>query len=720
MAAEQNGKAEFKHEKGRLIETTAESPTQINIVQEGPYKTTKVEENVTFVSGNFGENTERKPANESPPSEAKEKTTEQNDSIKYKTEVNRHLQTEGMEMSEDKKIFNQGLTESSTAIDNAPDISQTKNKTQHDANSGEMKTETKDQKRKALIQELRKIIAKFLQAMEQAPELTTPRESSPVFSKTPLKAFSSSDAVTYETFRTSGGVRCIILAVKKYIEVSAVVDLGCQALTTVSFFDTSSIDDMLMAGVIELAVSLVQHSSDFTEDTKVSMLKLLRTLTQTEDNRERIWKTNGVEAIVKLMKQSETEGRTLSHAALLLSNLTFGNKEIKEAVGKLGGIAAIAKGMGDHKELQAMQARGSLALRNLCFTSDGNQETAGQSGAIEALVGAVHSHGHDREIVHQSCVALVNLSNEKAENRKRIVAAGGVPAVIQLIRRYKESTTVHDDCLAILRNVATESPQAQEEVGDNGGIALIVQALYRFKREEKLCEKACAALRYLCFRPQNRERVGAEKGLEAMVNAVKIHRGSAPVVEHALLAIGNATFENEVNKVAIGECGGMTAIVHAIEQHRLNAIVQEHGCRVMRNLVAESISNAKHAVDAGGITAAVFAMIGYAENASVQEQAGAMLLNLSKCDGVKEKFDQADVKRLAEKALSNHPKHRGVQLQAGMLIDWMNGYELLTPKNANTRHEDHGTVDDRVQSSRSVGGNSTWGSRLFGWPFGKR
>lgn len=577
---------------------------------------------------------------------------------------------------------------------------------------------TKEEKRAALEQETRKLVGNLVQALERADEITTStlkREESISFSKTPLKAFSTSEAVSYEAFKGSGGLRCIILAIRKYCDVSDVVEHGCQAVLSFTLLDSDITTELIKAGAVDSIVSCVRCiGSSGSADAKVAALKLLRALTQEEESRLQICNAKGVQVVVHAMTHSSECARTMSHGALVLSNLAFGNKEVRDTVGEEGGLAAIAKGMKDHADFQAMQARGSLALRNLCFGSEKNQRIGGETGAVECLLDAIQRFGEDREVVHQSCVALCNLTNENVENRKRIVGAGGAIVLVKLMQKYAESSTMHDDCLSVVRNVATESQQAQEEVGDNGGIAAIVSALERFKREEKVCEKGCAALRYLCFLKRNRERMGTLSGIEALVKVLKAHVNSREIVVHALLAIGNATFENEENKQVVGTAKGIEAIVKAVEQHRLEVTVQENGCRVLRNLVDGVPSNCELAVEAGAITMGVFAMMGFSDNASVQEQACAMLFNMARNGQVLEKLRQADVMRLADKALLHHGKHRGVYLQAGLLTDRMNGYDV---RERDAHHDGAGAGDHLAEAGGGSGRRGKF--KIRPWRFGR-
>lgn len=536
--------------------------------------------------------------------------------------------------------------------------------------------DSKPKKKDALVAEARKMVALVLETVAEERKANV-GNSDAGFSKISLKAFATSEHVTVEKFEHSGGVKILVSAIRKNAYSSKVADYGCRALAAITLYQNSAIAEMIKGGAIDgFPTVLDAQAEQGTENACVSVLKTIRNLTQTAENRSQIWKAAGIEAIVKAMNKHMDSARVLSHSSLVLSNLAFGNAEIKEAVGALGGISAICEGMKKHKDSQAVQARGCLALRNLCFQSDENQRIAGENGGAAALLDAIELYKEDREVVHQSCVALMNLSNVSEENRARIVEAKGGEKLVKLMQTYKDSSTVNDDCISIIRNIAVGSSAAQLEIGVNGGVASICEGMVKFPKNEKMAGKACTALRYLCFLPENRVKVHDYQGIEAIIGTLKYHTSNVGVVENALLAIGNATFESEENKTVVGKCGGIVVIINAVEQHRMNVEIQEHGCRVLRNLADGLEFNRRLEAESGGIRTAVFAMMGFPENASVQEQASAMLLNMSLSASNKEKMEEADVARLAEKAVNAHSKHRGVQLQAGSLLDRMNGYEV--------------------------------------------
>lgn len=547
-----------------------------------------------------------------------------------------------------------------------------------DTGDGSKKKSEKETQKESLVKEGRKMVTLLLEAIEKDNQIATKHDPSLAFSQNPLKAFATSESISVEKFRNSGGLRSIVIAIRKHCVSSDVVDFGCRALGALTLHEKSTVKELVKVGAIDSIVkAIATQASMGTDDACVSALKTLRNLTQTEENRTQILKSFGIEAVVKAMTENCERPRTLSHGALVLSNLAFGNPQIKEAVGNLGGIAAIARGMKDHKDFQAMQARGSLALRNLCYQSEENQKIAGENGAAVELLAAIESYNDDREVVHQSCVALANLSNVSEANRLRIVEAGGVSVLVKLMQTYAESSTVNDDCISIIRNIAVGSSDAQLEIGLTGGVACICHAMKTFPKHDKIADKSCTALRYLCFLAENRVKVRESRGIEAILDALQTNVNSSSAVENALLAIGNATFGCEENKSIVGRYGGISVIINAVQQHRLSVEIQEHGCRVMRNLADGCEFNRRLEAENGGINTGVFAMMGYPDNASVQEQACAMLLNISFSAANIERLEQADVHRLAEKAINVHSKNRGVQLQAGSLLDRMNGYDVF-------------------------------------------
>jgi hypothetical protein len=106
-----------------------------------------------------------------------------------------------------------------------------------------------------------------------------------------------------------------------------------------------------------------------------------------------------------------------------------------------------------------------------------------------------------------------------------------------------------------------------------------------------------------------------------------------------------------------------------------------------------------------------------------------MLLNLSMSDTNLERLAAADVERLAEKAMNQHAKNRGVALQGGQLIDRLHGLNYddpPTPRRGVSRGgggdggDGDGDGDGDGEETGAVGGGGGGGKFALRSVFGRR
>ncbi|OSX69082.1 hypothetical protein BU14_1890s0001, partial [Porphyra umbilicalis] len=503
-----------------------------------------------------------------------------------------------------------------------------------------------------------------------------------------LRAFVGTATMTLDKFRSAGGVKAILAPLRAHPAAAGVTDAACRVLLPLTIYDAATAGEVLaadgvgailgsVAAAVGAAGTLAGSSGGVSATT--SAIKAVRNLTQTAEHRAAIIDAGGIEGVVAAMGAFHADARLTSHGCLVLSNLAFGSADAKNRVGAAGGLNAIAAAMLEHRDFQPVAARGSLALRNLLFKADDNQDRAGVGAApvIDALVAAIVTHGGgDREVAHQSCVALCNLSNVKEANRAPILAAGGVQAVLKLLAAHPESATVADDAVSILRNVAAAGEDAPLEVGRCGGVEAVVRAMKAFPAHGGVLEKGCAALRYLCFLPDNRDRVATAGGVDLLVAALGGPLSTPKAVESTLLALGNAIFGHARNQERAGMLGAVAATIGVANKHQGGAGVQEHGCRVLRALCEGSDANTAQAVFGGGVSLALGSMMAFPDDPSIAEQATALLLSVGLDPSRRQPLLEADAEGMVTKAMGAHPKHRGVQLQGEQLLGLLHGQAI--------------------------------------------
>ncbi|KAK1862768.1 hypothetical protein I4F81_005335 [Pyropia yezoensis] len=200
-------------------------------------------------------------------------------------------------------------------------------------------------------------------------------------------------------------------------------------------------------------------------------------------------------------------------------------------------------------------------------------------------------------------------------------------------------------------------------------------------------ERACPTLRLLAFDAANRARILSAGGLATLTAAIPACAASASATEHALLALGNASFGCAAAKAAAAEAGAIYAVLATAAAHRYAAEVVEAAARVLRNLADGTERNRRLASEGGALKGAVWLLDAYPGEGGVVEQALAVLVNVVGSGLCGERLDVPAVGARVRALLEAYRGRRWValQLQARMLLRVLSGEDpssLLPPTTA--------------------------------------
>ncbi len=126
----------------------------------------------------------------------------------------------------------------------------------------------------------------------------------------------------------------------------------------------------------------------------------------------------------------------------------------------------------------------------------------------------------------------------------------------------------------------------------------------RSSGEQGLSFIACWALWVICHQnATNRDVVGQERGIQAIIGAIKDHSRNSLVVTEAFTTLATLCFENTQNKNLIRESEGIAAIVScmALPEHAEDASVHETACLALYKCCFENPPNRTAIHDVGGI-----------------------------------------------------------------------------------------------------------------------
>lgn len=419
-------------------------------------------------------------------------------------------------------------------------------------------------------------------------------------------------------------------------------------------------------GVRHVLESLTTH-----KDCEVLQDKGIYTLLAvTPDKAARLQLTEqkGAECVCWAMREFPQRRDILMNGAMTLGNIAFGSSEGKKRVGKVGGIDAVVNAMYVHNEDSELLGQCCLALRNITFNNRANQWIAGRSCAMEAIVKCMALFPDDGNIQYQGLVALENSCMDETENRDRATEIGVIDTCILILTLHNEHPSLAEHGLSLLRNVCISNQENQLLIGNSGGIQLILTTMKYHRLNPKVLEAGCGAFRYLFFSKENRDGMYDMQGMEPLLNALREGAAVVPVCESALLALGNALFDNPKSKKLVARYGGIALVVDVLSKHLDSETIQEYGCRALRNLADSDELNTRLLGESGAIDTGIFAMMGYPQNAAIQEQACAMMFNMAFSDANIRLMKQLELARVVEHALTYHVQNFAVESQAKALL----------------------------------------------------
>ena len=218
------------------------------------------------------------------------------------------------------------------------------------------------------------------------------------------------------------------------------------------------------------------------------------------------------------------------------------------------------------------------------------------------------------------------------------VSALGTDHIVEMAGKFLE--TLDAAQVAVLLGVPTLPPATLELFMQVMGPAQVVEILRQTAANAKIQAAGCKRLMNLndeLERPKNLTLTSAERsaavasagGIEAVVRAMREHRGSLSVQEKGCGALWNLTLSSAEHSAAVVSAGGIGAVVRAMREHAWSARAQERGCSVLRILASNSAERSAAVASAGGIEAVVQAMGAHRGSERVQEWGCDVLRSLA-------------------------------------------------------------------------------------------
>jgi hypothetical protein len=193
---------------------------------------------------------------------------------------------------------------------------------------------------------------------------------------------------------------------------------------------------------------------------------LLRYLLFAKENRLFILQCNGLEVLVRVLREGASHQGVAEAAIYALGNAVYDNPESKSAIGKYGGISALVEVMSSHLDSAAIQEHGCRALRNLADSDELTTRLLAESGAIDTSIFSCQAYPRNANIQEQAIAMLFNVAY--SETNVQRMKGLDVERVVNQAREYHEDVPgVQSQAAALMQRL--QNSGSDENLLDQSG-----------------------------------------------------------------------------------------------------------------------------------------------------------------------------------------------------------------------------------------------------------
>lgn len=360
------------------------------------------------------------------------------------------------------------------------------------------------------------------------------------------------------------------------------------------------------------------------------LLHALDALAGEEVRRETIGQEGGLKAIFECLSHHQTSDAVQSVGLDLVASLCSESAANREIASICNGVGVLIGLLRSPERTKAKSVeRILLAIYECCKDNEHSKKAAGESGGISVTLSAITSHRSEAGIQIHGLRVLEALARESADNMSVMRECGALDVILAAMRSESSCRFTHELATNILGTLLRDHEQTQIVLGVKNGVIDVVRALHLAAGSSTATMSACVCLRYLAFEEDNRRRMAACNGVQAMIEAAEQMKVfTTESITTVLLALGNATFDDPANKSAASKSGGVSTLVSIMAIHEDNVEVVEYVCRVLRNTSHSRQSTKKACYKQGAVAAVAAAMKNHVDIAGIQEHGAAMLINM--------------------------------------------------------------------------------------------
>mmetsp|Transcript_14261 Transcript_14261/g.35791 ORF Transcript_14261/g.35791 Transcript_14261/m.35791 type:complete len:525 (+) Transcript_14261:123-1697(+) len=502
-----------------------------------------------------------------------------------------------------------------------------------------------------------------------------------------------------------------------HIRSAEVQLVACKVLQVLCNAKGQALDQLLTVGGIPTILESFKFHANHTQVVG-EMCHLLRTASWGHGHRKIVAREGGVSLLLQAMSKYRDSVAVQRHGCGCLHALSW-STECKDTLtswkGDDGesGIFLIVRGMMFHPQDLDLQEQACSALAIVSYFVDINKREICEKGGIAAIICAMQTHAGCRGIQEQGCLALWSLASRTPPPPALRVGEGEAGG--QEENRRAEQVR--------LEEIEKDEIHASNKfsMSHGRGIEVLVEAVRVHSKTVVVVERACRALTQLAHSsPENALKMCFEEGLPAICKAMEHHSGNSHVLEQTIAALKNifSSVNNvpkgtkrELNPAHVSSC--VVKTLNAMRRHTSNVAMQRQACSALGNMALNSQWANGLMESQGAVQTVVASMLACMQDDQVQGRACQTLFvfthdkaNLNCMRGLNRKEEGAKRPCHATiRALGRHSKNVQVVKMAIHTIMALTDKDKLIWKDLVSRCGFRQTIDEAKKSPEGLWGN---------------
>jgi ankyrin repeat protein len=307
--------------------------------------------------------------------------------------------------------------------------------------------------------------------------------------------------------------------------------------------------NLLHQGAVDSLVELLKKK----EALQLLSIQVLANISNLDDVKEALIKTDAVSVLVKLL--SSSNDRIQVHSCLVISDLAS-LPDTQEAVAKVGAIPSLIQLLGS--DVDDVQLFSCACIGIIAYDNTQNQLATVEHSALPVLVSMVSSHLTCTQ--GSASRTLKAILEGNWPNQIKALVEKTIPPLVSLLR--SKEVSLHKNAAKTIESLAYNCIESQRELLADPSCINLLKRLLHMRDPEIKVAAGCALWAIAGILISNKRMIATHMGLEVLVDMLTLHDEKLDYV--CSEALGALATELGGNQHRIIFIGGVKPLVEAL------------------------------------------------------------------------------------------------------------------------------------------------------------